>query len=165
MFRGMRRFKQLLPQEENEGVLCRGTNGILGCLGDDDYPYTVPLSYVYHHGKIYFHSAKAGHKVDAMKRHEKVSFTVVDEDTIVSAEYTTYYRSVVIFGKARIVEGAERDEGFRAMVEKYSGDQPEEQKFKEVHECGASMVYAIDIDQMTGKESMEFVRAKKNQLK
>lgn len=54
-------------------------------------------------------------------KHPKVSFAITDEDTIVSAEYTTYFRSVIAFGKARIVEGAERFEAFKAMVEKYSG--------------------------------------------
>ena len=161
MFRGMRRFKQLLPQEENERVLCRGTNGILGCLGDDDYPYTVPLSYVYYHGKIYFHSAKAGHKVDAIMKEPKVSFSVIDEDTIVSAEYTTYFRSVIAFGRARITEGDEWVEGFKALVEKYSGDQPEDAKLKEIMGCKQSLIIAIDIEHITGKEAIEYVQAKK----
>lgn len=55
-----------------------------------------------HKGKIYFHSAKAGHKIDAMEKHPKVSFAVIDEDTIVSKEYTSYFRSVIAFGKAKI---------------------------------------------------------------
>ena len=82
MFRKMRRGKQLLSQEDTDLVLQRGSNGILACLGDEDYPYAVPVSYVYHKGKIYFHSAKAGHKIDAIKKSSKVSLAVVDEDTI-----------------------------------------------------------------------------------
>jgi uncharacterized protein len=161
MFREMRRFRQLLSESDTLAVMERGTNGILACLGDEDYPYAVPISYVYHNNKIYFHGAKAGHKMDAMAKHPKVSFAVVDEDTIVSAEYTTYFRSVIAFGKARIVEGDEWFDSYKAMVEKYSGDQPEEAKHKEIEGCTRAAIVAIDIDHMTGKEAIEYVRAKK----
>jgi nitroimidazol reductase NimA-like FMN-containing flavoprotein (pyridoxamine 5'-phosphate oxidase superfamily) len=163
MFRDMRRNKQLMRTEDTNAVLERGSNGILACVGDDGYPYAVPLSYVYHGGKIYYHSAKSGHKVDAVAREPKVSFTVVDEDTIVSAEYTTYFRSAIAFGQARIVEGDEWFEAFRALVEKYSGDQPEENKMKEIQGCGQSLIIAIDIEHLTGKEAIEYARAKENQ--
>ncbi len=158
MFREMRRNKQLLSQEDTLAVMDRGTNGILACFGDDDYPYAVPLSYVYLNGKIYFHSAKAGHKIDAIHRDSKVSFTVVDEDTIVSKEYTSYFRSVIAFGKARIVEGEERLEGFMALVNKYSGDQPKEARSKEIAECMQAYIVAIDVEHITGKEAIEFVK-------
>jgi nitroimidazol reductase NimA-like FMN-containing flavoprotein (pyridoxamine 5'-phosphate oxidase superfamily) len=161
MFREMRRFKQLLSESDTLAVMARGTNGVLACLGDEDYPYAVPVSYVYYNDKIYFHSAKAGHKNDAISKNPKVSFAVIDEDTIVSAEYTSYFRSVIAFGKARIVEGDEWVEGFQAMVEKYSGDQPEASKHKEVEGCTRATIFAIDIDHMTGKEAIEYVRAKK----
>ncbi len=161
MFREMRRGKQQLSQEDTDLVLQRGSNGILGCLGDEDYPYGVPVSYVYHKGKIYFHSAKAGHKIDALKRSPKVSLTVVDEDTIVSAEYTSYFRSVIAFGQARFTDGDEWMDGFRALVEKYSGDQPEAAKHKGITECTQSEIIAIDLEHVTGKEAIEYVKAKK----
>ena len=161
MFREMRRSKQLLSMEDTIAVMNRCTNGVLACLGDDDYPYAVPLSYVYHNGKIYYHSAKAGHKVDAVAKSLKVSFAVVDEDTIVSEEYTTYFRSVIAFGKARLAEGEEYVEAFKALVEKYSGDQPEEAKAKEIAECKQAYIVAIDVEHITGKEAIEYVNAKK----
>lgn len=161
MFREMRRFKQLLSTSDTVAVMERCTNGILACLGDEDYPYAVPVSYVYLNNKIYFHSAKEGHKIEAMLKHPKVSFAVVDEDTIVSAEYTTYFRSVIAFGKARTITGDEWFESFAAMVEKYSGDQPEDAKHKEIEGCGRANIIAIDIEHMTGKEAIEYVRSKK----
>ncbi len=161
MFRDMRRIKQLLSGEDTEAVMKRCTNGVLACRGDDDYPYAVPVSYVYHNQKIYFHSAKEGHKIDALKRDPKVSFAVIDEDRIVSNEYTSYFRSVIAFGRARIVEAEERTEAFFALVEKYSGDQPEEAKHKEVTGCTSACVFAIDVEHITGKEAIEFVRVKK----
>lgn len=160
MFRDMRRIKQLLSDEATRAVLQRGTNGILACLGDDDYPYAVPISYVYIDGKIYFHSAKTGHKIDAILRQPKVSLAVVDEDTIVSAEYTTYFRSVIAFGRARLTEGAEWQAGFRALAEKYSGDQPEDARHKMIDGCAHSLIIAIDVEHLTGKEAIELVRVK-----
>lgn len=161
VFREMRRSRQLMSAEDTIAVLNRGSNGVLACLGDEDYPYAVPLNYVYHNGRIYFHSANAGHKMDAMAKHPKVSFTVVDEDTILSERYTSCFRSAILFGKARIVEGDERLEAFRALVEKYSGNQPEEIKQKVVEKCIKACIVAIDIEHMTGKEAKEFIEAKR----
>ncbi len=160
MFRTMRRNKQLLSMNDTVAVMERCTNGVLACIGDNDYPYAVPLSYVYFNDKIYFHSAKAGHKIEAIIRNSKVSFSVIDEDTIVGQEYTTYFRSVIAFGKARIVVGDEWVDAFTAMVEKYSGDQPKEAKQKEINGCTQSHIIAIDVEHITGKEAIEYVRAK-----
>ena len=118
MFRKMRRIKQLLSKEDTQKVMERCSNGVMACLGDDDYPYAVPFNYVYYNDKIYFHSAKAGHKLDSIIKNPKVSFAVVDKDQIVSEEYTSYFRSVIAFGKARIVEGDEWYEAFSVLVEK-----------------------------------------------
>ncbi|MGE5398008.1 MAG: pyridoxamine 5'-phosphate oxidase family protein [Chitinophagales bacterium] len=161
MFRKMRRAKQLLSEEDTVTVMDRCTNGVLACLGDEDYPYAVPISYVYLNNKIYFHSAKAGHKIDAITKNPKVSFSVIDEDTVVSEKYTAYFRSVIAFGKARIVEDDERLEAFQALVDKYSGDQPEEAKQKEIAGCTKAYIIAIDVEHMTGKEAIEYVNTKR----
>lgn len=117
----MRRKKQILSLEENIQVLNRGTSGVLAVSGDDNYPYAVPLSYVYHDNKIFFHCAQTGHKVDAIARNEKVSFCVVDKDQVVSEEYTTYFRSVIVFGKAGILDNEdEKLSTLKVLVAKYS---------------------------------------------
>lgn len=161
MFREMRRIKQLLSKEDTKAVMDRCTNGVMACIGDEDYPYAVPLNYVYFNDKIYFHSGKAGHKIDAVMNHPKVSFAVIDEDTIVSEEYTSYFRSAVAFGKARITEGDEWQEAFKALVEKYSGELPEDDKHSKIIECTESYIVAIDVDHITGKEAIEIVNAKR----
>lgn len=158
MFREMRRINQLLDSKEVTAVLGRCTNGVLACLGDAGYPYAVPLNFVYHNEKLYFHCAKAGHKLEAIIKEPKVSFAVIDEDTIVSSEYTSYFRSVIAFGKARIVEGDEWFDAFKALVEKYSGDQPEAAKISEIEACKRSHIIAIDIEHMTGKQAKELVK-------
>jgi nitroimidazol reductase NimA-like FMN-containing flavoprotein (pyridoxamine 5'-phosphate oxidase superfamily) len=160
MFREMRRAGQFLPEREVVAVMERCSNGVMACLGDEGYPYAVPLNYVYLDGAIYFHSAKAGHKIDAIAKEPKVSFAIVDEDTIVSGEYTSYFRSVIAFGQARIVEDDERRKAFEALVEKYSGDQPEESRRREIEECTKACIVAIDIEHMTGKEAKEYARAR-----
>ena len=103
-FREMRRRRQQLSDEESIAILRNGTSGTLGLLGDNGYPYTVPLSYVYADGCIYFHSALAGHKVDAIRACDKASFCVVAQDAVQPKEYTTYFRSVIAFGRIHIID-------------------------------------------------------------
>ena len=101
MFRPMRRNKQALSPAQCEAVLTRGSSGVLAVSGDDGYPYAVPLSYVYAGGRLYFHCAASGHKLDAVRRCSKASFCVIDQDRVVPEEYTTYFRSVIVFGQVR----------------------------------------------------------------
>ena len=157
MFREMRKQEKQMQFEKAAAAMKRCQSGVLACLGDDDYPYAVPLSFVYLDGKIYFHSAKEGHKLDAIAKHPQVSFAVVDEDRIVSEEYTACFRSVIAFGKARIAGGEERLKAFRALVEKYCGDQPKAANERAVAGCTRAIIIAIDIEHLTGKESAEYV--------
>ena len=98
MFRKMRRKRQSLSTDECVAILERMPNGTLALYGDDGYHYAVPVSYVYADGKIYFHSAMQGHKVDAVRRNGNVSFCVVEQDDVKTAEFTPYFRSVIVFG-------------------------------------------------------------------
>ncbi len=91
-------------------------------------------------------------------------FYAYNKDTIVGEEHTTYFRSVISFGKARVVEGNERLETFKALVEKYSGDQSEEAKYEKIIGCNETYIIAIDIEHITGKEAIEYVKSKKNKL-
>ena len=96
-FREMRRKRQQLAEEEI-AILEKATTGTLALLGDNDYPYAVPISYVYHDGKLYFHSALTGHKVDAIRKCDKASFCVIEKDDVQPEKYTTFFRSVIAFG-------------------------------------------------------------------
>ena len=126
MFREMRRNKQLLSSEETAAVLERGTSGVLAVTGDGGWPYAVPLSYVWRDGKLYFHCALSGHKLDAIRADSRASFCVIDQDHIVPEEYTTYYRSVIVFGRARVLDDpAEKRRAIEALAEKYRPGFPE----------------------------------------
>ena len=158
MFREMRRKKQELAQEECVKILNKGTSGVLAVSGDEDYPYAVPLSYVYHDLKIYFHCAKEGHKLDAIGRNDKVSFCVIDQDRVIPEEYTTYFRSVIAFGKARKIEDEEeKRKTLEILAVKYSPDQEGLSKEIDGQLKRVTMV-ELSIEHMTGKEAIELVR-------
>ena len=157
MFREMRRKRQLLPTEESVSILEKMTSGTLALHGDDGYPYAVPVSYVYADGKIYFHTAVKGHKVDAIQTNGKVSFCVVEQDDVKPAEFTTYFRSVIVFGKARILEDEnEKLSALRLLADKYShGEAGMEAEIAKGF--NHLLMVEITVEHLTGKESIEFV--------
>ena len=111
MFREMRRFKQQITTEECIRILKEQPRGILSVLGDDDYPYGIPLDHWYceENGRIYFHCAKTGHKLDAVRKHDKVSYCVYDQGFRKEGDWALNIRSVVVFCRARIVDDTEDD--------------------------------------------------------
>ncbi len=158
-FRDMRRKRQLLSEEESIYILQQSTAGTLALLGDNGYPYAVPISYVYAYGRLYFHSALSGHKVDAIRQCDKASFCIIDKDEVHAAEYTTYFRSVIAFGRIHIIEDdAEKLATARMLGNRYNPNQ-EEALQKEL-ESGLSHMLMIrfDIEHLTGKEAIELKR-------
>ncbi len=156
LFREMRRKKQLLPIEETEDILKNGQSGVLAVSGDDEYPYAVPISYVYDSGKIYVHCATSGHKLDGIARNNKVSFCVIGTDHIVPEEFTTYYRSAIAFGKARILAGdAEKRTALKRIVRKYSPGYEDEGDEEIQRTLDRVCMVEITIEHMTGKEAIE----------
>ena len=161
MFREMRRKRQQLTEAECIEILMKNTSGVLAVLGDNGYPYAVPLSYVYDSGSLYFHCAKSGHKLDAIKNCDKVSFCVIDQDLVVPEKYTTYFRSVIIFGRASVVD---QEDEIRSAIEKlavkYHPDDSKDNRDSVIEkEYKAMCMVKIQIEHMTGKESIELVNA------
>lgn len=158
MFREMRRKRQSLSTEECVAILERMPNGTLALYGDDGYPYAVPVSYVYADGKIYFHSAMQGHKVDAVRRNDNVSFCVVEQDDVKPAEFTTYFRSVIVFGKARILtDEDEKRNALCLLADKYShGEAGMEAEIAKGF--NKLLMVEITVEHITGKEAIELVR-------
>jgi len=158
MFREMRRKKQLLSKEATEAILSRGKTGVLGICVSNDYPYTVPLNYAYRDNMIYFHCATEGQKIDGIRKNEKVSFTVIDQDEIAEELFTTLYRSVIAFGKARIVtDESEKRKGLQWLIEKYTPShirEGQEMIENELHRTG---IVAIEIEHLSGKAGKEVI--------
>ena len=155
-FRPMRRNRQQLSKDECESILGRCTSGVLALTGDGGYPYAVPLSYVYADGAIIFHSAVQGHKVDAIRRDNRCSFCVIEQDDIRPAEFTTYFRSVIAFGRIRVLEDAdEKVQALRFLGRRYSpNNEPGLQ-----HEIDKSLdrvlLLRLEIDHLSGKQAIE----------
>ncbi len=159
MFRDMRRGTQLLPDRETIEILESSTSGTLAVEGDDGYPYAVPLSFAYDDGRLFFHSAATGHKIDAIKRNEKVSFCVIAADEIVPSTFTTHYRSAVVFGKARVLENeGEKRNALECLAKKYSPDYPDAAATEIDRDLNRVCVIELAIEHMTGKAAIETVK-------
>lgn len=162
MFREMRRNRQRLPEKESVEILERNTSGVLALVGDGGYPYALPISYVYVDGKLYFHSALSGHKVDAIRGCEKASFCVIDRDDVRPERYTTHYRSVIAFGKVRILEQPEEIKAsIEALADKYSPDLREGSRAEIAKEMGRFCMIELRVEYLTGKEAIELTRQRK----
>lgn len=152
MFREMRRIGNKMDQDQAVSILKTGTNGVLGVIGDSGYPYTVPVSYVYDNGNIYFHSATEGHKLDAIRNEPKVSFCVTAQDNIIAEEFNTLYKSVIAFGKAEILEDEQsKRNALERILQKYSADFIEKGKEYIKEEWDNCVAVRISIEHMTGK--------------
>ena len=159
MFREMRRKKQRLSKEDCDRILYNGTSGVLALHGDDGYPYAVPVSYVYDGEKLLFHSAKNGHKIDAIIKNAAASFCVIDQDQIVPEEYTTYFRSIIAFGKIRILEDdAEKRSAIEKLAVKYAPDDTAENRNNAIdREWKLLCMMEMEIEHLTGKQAIEMI--------
>lgn len=151
----MRRIRQELTKEECIEILANEPRGVLALLGDYDYPYAVPMSHVYVDGRIYFHGAKKGHKHDACKSHEKVSYCVISDGVLNDDGWSYTFKSVIVFGKIRILT----DDDDRIDKLTHLGD-----KFFPTHEhtlneidkfLDKTEVFEISIDHISGKTVVE----------
>ena len=110
MFRGMRRFKQQISDEECIRILKEQPRGVLSLIGDDGYPYGIPIDHWYceEDGKLFFHGAKEGHKIDAISKCDKASYCVMDEGFREEGEWALNINSVIVFGRIRLVTDPEK---------------------------------------------------------
>lgn len=154
MFRTMRRFRQQLSDEQCESLLTTVKRGVLSVHGEDGYPYGIPIDFVYDNGKIYFHGARQGHKINALKKDSRVCFTLYDEGVLEEGKLGLNVNSVVIFGRIRIIE--DREENIRiARLIGYRYD-PKDFVDEDLKRTG-SVVQCLEltIDHMTGKRVNE----------
>ena len=159
MFREMRRKRQALTQAQCQAILEQGSCGVLALSGDDGYPYAVPLSYLYHQGKLYFHCAKSGHKLDALRREPKASFCVVAQDQVAPLEYTTLYRSVIVFGRLRELEDdKEKRAAIEALALKYAPqDTPAHREEAIRRDWSPLCVLELTPEHVSGKQGKELI--------
>ncbi len=152
-FREMVRAKQQLSEEECIEILRNELRGVLSVLGDNGYPYGMPINHYYcpEDGKIYFHGGKKGHKIDALKRCPKVSFCVYDQGYSNFGEWALNIRSVIVFGKVEFIEDRETVYRIsRELSRKFTND--EKYIEHEIEKSGpGTLMFALVPEHMTGK--------------
>lgn len=157
MFRPMRRANRAISEEAAKQLLQQSRRGVLAVNGDDGYPFAIPVNYFYdpEQGKIYFHGAKTGHKVDALKKSDKVCFTVYGNEHFEPDDWAPYMQSTVVFGRCRLVEDAAQTEArVRELAAKYYPNQEEIDTEVEKSIRGVQL-YEITVEHLTGKQIQE----------
>ena len=153
MFRKMRRFKQELTNDECVRILKEQPRGVMSLIGDDGYPYGIPIDYWYseNDNKLYFHGATFGHRVDAMKRDPKVSYCVFGQDYQEGSDWAKYVKSVIIFGKVQLIENAgEIEKWSRKLCSKFPC--PQEYVEQEIEkDTKNTLCFSITIEDINGK--------------
>ena len=153
MFREMRRIKNQMSDEKAIDFLLKGQEGVLGTISSDNgYPYTVVVNYVFYNGKLYFHTAKTGHKVDNIINNNRVSFSVFGNVKVIEETFTTKYQSVTVFGKAKVIP-SNREVLFE-LIRKYSPNFLKEGRAYVEKEFAGPDLVEIEIEHITGKEKL-----------
>ncbi len=151
MFRPLKRIKQQLSEDECKEILLNEPRGVLSVIGDDNYPYALPINFYYDatDNKIYFHTGKEGHKLDSIKKNNKVSFCVYDKGYHKDNHWSLNIKSVIVFGKISITENWSRDM-MVSFCKRFTDDMEyinsEIDKFQK-----NTIVMCLEIEHMTGK--------------
>lgn len=154
MFRKMKRFKQQVSESDCKAVLEQEKRAAFSVMGDDGYPYTIPINFYYDEkdNKIYFHGAKTGHKTDAIQKCDKVCLTVWNQGFKKDNNWEWNVTSVVVFGKAKIINDLSvKEEKLRRLAVKYYPTREEVEKEMNGPGFGAAQLFAVEIEHMTGK--------------
>lgn len=156
MFRSMRRFKQEMTEAECQAVLAEEKRCVLSLVGDDGYPYGVPINFIYmpEEKAIYFHCAQVGHKIDAIKANPKACFTVLHDEYQEEGDWAWHVASVICFGQMELVPTEQFIDKVRALGMRFSPS--EEYVEKEI--AGAInrvQILRFNIDKMSGKHICE----------
>ena len=157
MFRPIRKKKNDIGAEAVEQLLLQCRRGVLVMNGAEGYPYAVPVNFYFDKAsyKIYFHGAKAGHKIEALRACDKVCFTVYGNETVKEEAWAPFMQSAVVFGRCRLMEnGPEAMARLKQLAMKYY---PEEQLADvEIARAGkAAQLFEIEIEHLSGKEVQE----------
>lgn len=157
MFRPIRKKKNALSLEDAKKLLHQERRGVLAVNGDEGYPYAMPVNYFYDEeaGKIYFHGAKAGHKVDSLKKDDKVCFTVFGNEEIREEEWAPFMQSTIVFGRCRLM--ADQDEAIKRVAQFAMKYYPSKELVdEEVSADGrAVQMFEITIEHMSCKQIKE----------
>lgn len=156
MMHDMRRTDRSLSEAEARQIMAEAAYGFLATVGEDGWPYAVPVNHVLAGDILYFHSAQAGHKLENLAHEERVAFSAVTRAEIVPQEVTTHYRSAIAFGRASLVEDpAEKLRALELLGSRFcAGFETEIQE--EIRKHGPrTAVVRILIERITGKANCQ----------
>lgn len=157
MFREIRKKKNEITIDKAKSILGSSRRGVLAVNGDNDYPYAIPINYLYceSENKIYFHGSKVGHKVDSIKNNDKVCFTIIGSEIIKDEVWAPYVQSVVVFGRCKLIDDPNETLGLiKRLSSKYYLD--EKLADEEIAIFGKSVqMFEIEIEHISGKEVQE----------
>lgn len=157
MFRPMKRKSHAISNEDARALLASAKRGVFAVNGDDDYPFAFPVDYYYDEpaGSIFFHGAKTGYKVDALKRCNKICFTVIGPNRFEENDWAPYVQSVIVYGTCTLVDDdTETEKRVRELALKYYPTRAEVENEISKHLAGVQL-YRIDIEHLTGKQVHE----------
>ena len=156
----MRRKDREMPPEFALTVADKCEYAVISMTDISGEPYCVPVTIARDGNAVYFHSAKAGHKIDAIQRQPKASFCIIDQDQIVPDEYTTYYRSVIAFGQIRLLQTEEeKRHAITLLAKKYFPNDTVSHREESInHSYAPVLMLEMAIEHVTGKEAIELVR-------
>lgn len=137
--------------EDIEHILENGEYGIISTIGEDGYPYGIPMSYIYSNNNVYFHCGKYGHKIDNFNYSNKVSFTIVYDTELIPKNLDHHYKSVISFGKVTEIDGEEKIEALRKLVKKYAKGFEDLGELSIEEEKAITKVFKIDLEHVQGK--------------
>lgn len=151
MFPELSKKDRALSQEDCVKILSETEDGTLALIGDNGYPYSVPMSFAYADGKIYLHGLNKGYKMDLIRKNDKASFSVIGESVNVPEKTSVKFKSIIIFGRIRILSDEEKGAAIVLISKKYAGGYPElvEKTTKAFWNAFSAM--EIEIEHMTGK--------------
>lgn len=157
MFRPIQKKKNEISTEAAQQLLLESRRGILAVNGTEGYPYAIPINYYFdpEARKIYFHGAKVGHKIEAIRACDKVCFTVYGNETVREEAWAPFVQSAVVFGRCRLVDsGPEALARLKQFAMKYYPD--EQLADEEIASAGkAAQMFEIEIEHLSGKEVQE----------
>ena len=157
MFRPIRKKKNEIDVNVAQALLQNSRRGVLAVNGDDGYPYAIPVNYLYdtENQKIYFHGARAGHKVDALKACDKICFTVYGNEQIKEEAWAPFMQSVVVFGRCHLLEAGPKATALlkRFAMKYYPNEQLADEEIE--HAGKAVQMFEIEIEHLSGTEIQE----------
>ena len=157
MFRKVRKIKNEISVEEAKNLLRNNKRAAFSVNGDDGYPYTIPINFYYDEdeNRIYFHSAKRGHKIDSIRANDKICFTTWNDGYIEDGDWAYHVSCCVVFGRAKLIDDFQiTEEKVRKFALKYYPS-PEEAEKEIQAGIKAVQLVSIEIEHISGKRVHE----------